>query len=68
MENIRQNKAQYLAKQGFTLDITKSKDVLGSEQVQVRDILNGKKADDKINRMADIFPRSEQQNDDDLLS
>lgn len=66
MDNIS-NKAQSLLKFGLQLDITKSKDILGNDTVKARDILNGGN-DQKINKMSDIFPRSNNGDMDDLLS
>ncbi len=69
MDNIQNNKAEYLKKQNFSLEITKSKDVLGKDSVRAMDILNAARNDKKVNKMSDIFPRNIQTNsDDDLLS
>ena len=66
MDKIPHNKANYLAKLGFQLDVTKSKDVLGKDSVKAMDILN-KKGDARIDRMSDVFPQSNNNNGD-LLS
>ena len=63
MENISHNKANYLKKMGFSLDVKKSKDVLGKDEVRAADILN-KKGDSRINKMSDVFPQSNQNNND----
>lgn len=66
MDDIR-NKADYLAKHGMAYDVKKPKDVLGKDTVQVRDVMNSKDKDAKIDKMSDVFPQSNQQNKD-LLS
>ncbi len=66
MDNIS-NKAQSLLKFGLQLDVTKAKDVLGKDSVKARDILSSDK-DSKIDKMSDIFPRSNDGDMDDLLS
>ena len=63
MENISHNKANYLQKLGFNLDVKKSKDVLGKDEVKAADILN-QKSDSRINKMSDVFPQSGQNNGD----
>ena len=69
MDDIKSNKANFLAKHGFKVDVQKSKDVLGKESISVRDVLNGKRDDKKIDKMSDIFPQTNsEQNPDDLLS
>ena len=66
MDDIK-NKAGFLAKNNIPYDVKKPKDVLGKDTVQIRDVMNGKKEDSKIDKMSDIFPQSNQQNDN-LLS
>lgn len=60
------NKANFYQKNGLEIEVTKPKDVLGQETVKAKDILHNKDA--KIDRMSDIFPQSEQTNDNDFLS
>lgn len=60
------NKANFYQKQGFEIDVTKPKDVLGKETVKVKDILSDK--DKKVNKMSDVFPQSAQTDENDFLS
>lgn len=65
MENIN-NKANFLKKHGIPTDIVRGNDILSQQEVKIKDVLNGQK-DERIDKMSDVFPKS-QNDDDDLLS
>ena len=69
MENIPHNKANFFEKHNVKFDVTKAKDVLGKDSVRARDILNNKTGDRdvRINKMSDVFPKSNN-NGNDMLS
>lgn len=63
MGTIRNNKMEYLKKQNFAVEVTKSKDVLGNDSIKVKDVLNAKH-DKKVDVMSDIFPHNNAGKDD----
>ena len=67
MDFIPNNKMEYLKKQNLSVEVTKSKDVMGNDSIRAVDILNGKKDDKKVDIMSDVFPRNGQ-NANDILS
>ena len=62
------NKANFYQKHGLEVDVTKPKDVLDKETVKVKDVLSRSDKDAKIDKMSDVFPKTEQTNGNDFLS
>ena len=65
MKDIHPNKEQLLQRYNFKLDIKKDKDVLGKKEVKIKDIL-GNKNDKVINKMSDIFPQNQTDNNNNI--
>lgn len=63
MEIPKNRKEDVCRKLNFETDITKPKDVLGSEIIIVHDFFGKSK---KIDKMSDIFPRTTKPSDEEL--
>ena len=58
MDNFFVNKDQYFKSHNIKTDVKRG-DILSPKQVKVVDVLLGKQQDKLVNKMSDIFPKTE---------
>jgi len=69
MVNIKKDIAKFLQENMIPVNIEPKKDIMEQTKVKVSDILLGKSNDSKLDKMSDIFPQTNKNNNsNDFLS
>ena len=69
MVNIKKDIAKFLQENMIPVNIEPKKDIMEQSKVKVSDILLGKSNDSKLDKMSDIFPKTNKNNNsNDFLS
>ena len=68
MDDLSINKQSFLSQFKLDLEVKKSKDILSGDEVKIKDLFGNPSKLGKIDKMADIFPRTDKPNDDGFLA